>query len=527
MKRFLLAAIAGTIGCAAPAVQLSDPPVTGPSLVVLVTVDQLRGDYIDRDLWAHQLTGGLSRLASTGAWFTNAMHDHAITETAPGHASIGSGRHPVNTGIAANTVGVADPANPLVEEPLLGASPVRYQGTSIADWLVARYPSARVFSASGKDRGAILPLGRYRGQVYWYVQSGRFTTSTYYQTQLPRWVRDFNSRRIAASWAGRTWRLLLDESGYPQPDSVPAESFGRGYMFPHAMPDDPAAATQSLFTYPWLDELTLQFALQAVRALQLGQGNRTDLLAISLSGTDYIGHRWGPDSRELHDQVLRMDRALGGFLDTLFTLVDSRRVVIALTGDHGVAPIPEVASAASVAPDARRVTFGSVMSEIRGWLHSVGGDTASVSFGSGAFVVDRNRLTAQGVNLDSLRARFMGLARATPGVANVTTIEELATRDTVSDAHARRWLHMFRPGGEVLAVVTLHPYNMWGSIPATHGTPHDYDAHVPLIFWGEPFRQGRYANRVSTVDLAPTLARAAGVQPLERVDGRVLSEALR
>jgi hypothetical protein len=527
MKRFLLAAALGSIGCAAPAVQLSDQPAAGPSLVVLITVDQLRGDYIDRDLWAHQLAGGLARLAREGAYFTNAMHDHAITETAPGHATIGSGRHPVNTGIAANAAGVADTETPLVEEPWLGASPLRYQGTSIADWIAARHRATRVVSVSAKDRGAILPVGRYRGQVYWYVQSGRFTTSTYYSAQLPRWVRDFNTRRIPASWAGRTWRLLLDESSYPQPDSVPAESFGRGYMFPHALPEDPPTAAQSLFTFPWIDDVTLQFALHAVRSLQLGQGNRTDLLAVSLSGTDYIGHRWGPDSRELHDHILRMDGALGGFLDTLFTLVDSRRVVLALTGDHGVAPIPEVAVASSVAPNARRVTFGGVMGEIRAWLAAAGADTAAVGFGSGAFLANRGRLTAQGVNVDSLRARFVALARATPGVAAVNTLEELARRDTVTDSHARRWLNMFRPGGDVLAVVTLEPYNMWGTIPATHGTPHDYDAHVPLIFWGEPFRQGRYPERVSIVDLAPTLARAAGVQPLERVDGRVLSEAFR
>jgi hypothetical protein len=364
------------------------------------------------------------------------------------------------------------------------------------------------------------------GQVYWYVPSGRFTTSTYYATQLPQWVRQFNSRRIPASWAGRTWELLLSEGAYPEPDSVPAESGGQLYMFPHTLPEDMVAAAQTLFTFPWLDDLTLSFALEAVRTQSLGRGNRLDLLAISLSATDYVGHRWGPDSRELHDNILRLDRVLGGFLDTLFTMVDSRRVLVALTADHGVAPIPEVA-AVSGHPSARRVSFAGVMAGLRSWLAASGADSLDIAFGSGAFSVNRRELVAAGINLDTLQARFMRAASAVPGVASVNTLEELAARDTTTDDIARRWLHMFRPGDEALAVVTLHPYNMWGTIPATHGTPHHYDAHVPLIFWGEPFRTGRYAERVRVVDLAPTLARAAGVTPLERLDGRVLNEALR
>jgi hypothetical protein len=511
------------LACASAPVQ-TETEGEGPTLIVLITVDQLRGDYIDR--WNHQLQGGLARLARTGAHFTNAVHDHAITETAPGHATVGSGRHPVNTGIAANAVGVDDPSAPLVDEQRLGASPLRYVGTSIADWIAARYRTTRVVSVSGKDRGAILPLGRYRGQVYWYVPSGRFTTSTYYATQLPQWVRQFNGRRIPGSWAGRTWELLLHENAYPQPDSVPWESGGRGYVFPHTMPAGMTDAAAVLFTFPWLDDLTLSFALDAVRAQSLGGGNRLDLLAIGLSATDYVGHRWGPDSRELHDNVLRLDRALGGFLDTLFTLVDQRRVVIGLTGDHGVAPIPEVA-AASDHPGARRVTLRPVMSELRAWLASSGADSTDIAFVTGAFSVNRRELIAAGINLDSLTQRFMRGARAVQGVASVATLEELATRDTTTDDIARRWLHMFRPGEEVLAVVTLEPYSLWSTIPTTHGTPHHYDAHVPIIFWGEPFTPGRYDSRVGVVDLAPTLARAAGVQPLERVDGRVLTEVLR
>jgi hypothetical protein len=516
---------AATLLACAPAVSVPTAATsTDPTLVVLITVDQLRGDYIDR--WGGQLTGGLARLARDGAYYPNAVHDHAITETAPGHASIGSGRFPVNTGIAANSVGVFDQTEQLLEHNGPGASPRRFQGTTIADWIVARYPSSRIVSVSGKDRGAILPVGRRVADVYWYAPSGRFTTSTYYRTELPEWVREFNARQLPQSWAGRAWTLLLEESAYPEPDSVLAESNGQLFTFPHEVPPDPAVAAQILPGLPWLDEVTLGLALAAVRSLDLGRAARTDLLAVSLSATDYIGHRFGPDSRELHDNILRLDRSLGVFLDTLFTLVDHRRVVIGLSSDHGVAPLPELAGRYS-APNARRITLAPLVSEMRRGLAAAGADSFDVAFGSGALSVNRTELTASGVNVDSLVSAFAAAAAGVSGVASVTTIEELARRDTSTDQHARRWLNMFRPGGDVPLVVTLEPYNIWGSIPATHGSPHDYDAHVPVIFWGEPFRPGRHDGRVRVVDLAPTLARAAGVQPLETLDGHVLSEALR
>jgi len=526
MMRFSLAFIpaAALLACAPPVVTPSSGSAEDPALVVLITVDQLRGDYIDR--WGEQLNGGLSRLARTGAYYPNAVHDHAITETAPGHASIGSGRFPVSTGIASNSTGVFDQTTQLLEHGGAGASPHRFQGTTIADWLVARHRSARIVSVSGKDRGAILPIGRRVADVYWYAPSGRFTTSTYYRRELPAWVREFNARQIPRSWAGREWTLLLAESAYPEADSVPAESNGQLFTFPHQLPLAPAAAAQALPGFPWFDDLTLSFALSAARALELGRGARTDLLAVSLSATDYVGHRFGPDSRELHDNILRLDRALGAFLDTLFTMVDHRRVVIALSSDHGVAPMPELAGRYG-APAARRVTLAPIVSEMRRGLAAAGTDSLNVFFGSGALSVNRGVLTAARVNVDSLVTAFAVAAARVTGVASVTTLEELAKRDTSTDHIARRWLNMFRPGGEVPVVVTLEPYSIWGSIPATHGSPHDYDAHVPVIFWGEPFTPGRHEGRVRVVDLAPTLARAAGLQPRERLDGRVLSEALR
>lgn len=515
-------------GCAPPAPQSVEP--ARPTLVVFVTVDQLLPEYYDR--WKHQLSGGLALLYREGAVFQNGFQDHAVTETAPGHASTMSGRFPVHTGIASNSAGVFDPNTTLTGAPGPGASPHRFKGTTLTDWLLARDPSTRVLSVSRKDRGAILSIGTSKAQVFWYSParngpgSGEFVTSSYYASELPQWVRDFNARRIPHSYAGKSWDLLLPESAYPEPDSVPVENMGRDFVFPHVAPTDPETMGFLLPNYPWIDDVTLQLALEGARRMQLGTGGRTDVLAVSLSGMDAIGHAFGPDSREAHDHVLRLDRMLGGFLDSLFAMRGRGNVIVALTADHGVAPFIDV-SGRTKNPQATRVFVGPVLAHARQLIRDAGGDTAAVRFGNGTLTVDRGALGS--LSPDALISAFADSIARVPGVLRVDKPSELALRDTVQDHIARRWLHMFASSDEEAAlVVTITPYSYWGAgTYATHGTPHDYDARVPVIFFGAPFRQGMYPQTVRVVDMAPTLARALGVNPMERLDGVVLGAALR
>ncbi|HTD82802.1 MAG TPA: alkaline phosphatase family protein, partial [Gemmatimonadaceae bacterium] len=327
-------------GLAAASVSAQAPSRSTPRLVVFITVDAMRPDYVTR--FASQLTGGLGRLYRGGAFFTNAFQDHAITETAPGHSATMSGRFPVHTGISANSAGVIDTTVSLIDAQGLGASPFRFRGTTLVDWLIAKDPRTKVLSVSRKDRAAILPVGRSKQPVFWYAPNGNFTTSTYYASSLPDWVKGFNARRLPASYAGRAWRLLLPDTAYSEPDSVQAEANGVGFLFPHLEPGSPDSAAMASGEFPWMDDITLQFALAGVNALNLGAGPQTDLLAVSLSTTDAVGHRYGPDSRELHDQILRLDRSLGVFLDSLFRMRKQKDVVIALTADHGLTPYPEV-----------------------------------------------------------------------------------------------------------------------------------------------------------------------------------------
>src|SRR5258706_12310319 len=205
------------------------PPPARPKLVLVITVDQLRPDYFTR--WKSQLTGGLGQLMNEGAFFTDGYQDHAVPETAPGHATILSGLWPAHAGIIRNSEGVQDSLAPLLGTTGPGASPRRFRGTTLVDWLKAADPTSRVLSVSRKDRGAILPIGRAKEQVYWY-QSGLFTTSRYYADSLPAWVRTFNARRLPFKSANATWSLLLPDSAYKEDDNEPWENGGPDGRFP-------------------------------------------------------------------------------------------------------------------------------------------------------------------------------------------------------------------------------------------------------------------------------------------------------
>jgi predicted AlkP superfamily pyrophosphatase or phosphodiesterase len=532
MLRRLACGLLIAAGCAraqTPTPPAPLPAAARPSLVVLVTVDQLRPDYLDR--WRDQLTGGLGRLAREGRFFVNAVHDHANTETAPGHAATLSGRFPVHTGIASNAAGVNTADAPLVGSDGIGASPFRFKGTTLVDWLAAAEPRTRVLSVSRKDRGAILPVGLGKYPVYWYAPAtGRFVTSVWYADTLPTWVQAFNAeRRVLTRYAGATWTRLLPDAAYPEPDSVPGESGGQGFTFPHVMPADSLRAPNLLQSFPFMDELTLDFAWRGVRTLDLGAGPQTDLLAVSLSTTDAVGHRWGPDSQELHDQVLRLDRMLGTFLDSLVALRGAGKVLVALTSDHGVAPSPEIRSRYDDNAKATRVLFEHfqpALATLGPLVQREGIPADAFTFDDLVLAVDRAKVVGKDRELRDIARRFAREAAKVPGVLRADVLDDLARADTVRDTIGRRWLHMYRPGGNEQVVVTLAPYNYYGrgSI-ATHGTPHDYDAKVPVIFWGPGVAPGRDPGVARVVDIGPTLAALLGVPPLEPLDGRPLRMA--
>src|SRR6267378_3722558 len=444
---------------------LLNPPPPRPKLVVVITVDQLRPDYFTR--WKSQLTGGLGQLATEGAFFTDGYQDHAVTETAPGHSTILSGMWPAHTGIIRNSDGVQDSLAPLLGTTGPGASPRRFRGTTLVDWLKAVDPTMRALSVSRKDRGAILPIGRGKEQVYWY-QSGLFTTSRYYADTLPTWVQAFNARRLP----------------YKETDNEVWENGGMGVVFPHALPADSVRAAAAVAGVPAMDSLTLLFALEGFEAMRLGRKG-TDVLAVSLSTTDAVGHAFGPDSREIHDQVLRLDHYLGWFLKHVTDRVGKDNVVVVLTADHGVTSYPERTRARTGAP-AYRVLLDTLVTAVNHDLDAVAGTSRRwLDFDLGMlFLQDNGRFAAMGIRTDSILDAVSARILRVPGVARVIKTADLARADTASDPTARRWLHQLTPDAGVAVLVSLQPGSVWDipNVPiAMHGQPSDDDAHVPII----------------------------------------------
>lgn len=496
-----------------------------PKLIVFIAVDQMRADYFERFL--PQLKGGLGRLYRGGAVFTNAYQDHAITETAPGHSVMLSGRFPGHTGIVTNSLGVPDAQAPLIGGGGDGASPFRFRGSVLIDWLRMNDPRSRALSVSRKDRGAILPIGRAHQSAFWYATDGRFTTSTYYADTLPSWVQQFNARKIPQSYAGKMWTLLLPESSYPEPDSVPFENFQRNFVFPHPFSGDPEQVAAAFAAYPMMDSLTAQMALDGVAAMKLGTGPQTDLLSVSFSTTDAIGHAFGPDSRELHDQILRLDRYMGAFIDSLYRMRDSTTIAFALTADHGVQPNPDIRAEREHVP-ALRADVSTPIATARAALRAAGATGDPLRFEEGVVLLQRGSLAGTSLKPDSVLNALAESLRKVTGVAKVDFVRNLSRADTTNDFAARRWLHMLPTDFAADLVISLAPYAYYaGNVVATHGTPNDLDAHVPEIFYGPWFVAGKYSQRALVADIAPTLAAIAEVTPSEKLDGRVRTEALR
>jgi hypothetical protein len=433
-----------------------------------------------------------------------------------------SGRFPAHTGVVTNDLGVLDPLAPVIGNPAADpASPRRFHGTALYDWMLAADPDTRVLSVSRKDRGAILPVGKARGDVYWYGYDGAFTTSRYYRDTLPAWVSAWNARDGVRRLAGTTWDLLLPASAYPERDAARWEHDGRDVVFPHRLPTTPDSIVARITHYPVMDSLILDFALEGVRRVGLGRRARPDLLVVSLSTVDAVGHDFGPDSRELHDQVLRTDRWLGRFLDSLATLVPRPRTLIALTADHGVQSVPAFTREVRHRP-AGFLWLGAMARALDSTLAARWHADFGLDFQYGLFLADTAELRARGVNVDSLSEALAARVRRTPGIVQVYTPRTLRTAPA-SDVVAERWRHTIAPEIGWLAAAAPAPDWQWAtSEEGNHGTPNPGDVGVPIIFAGPGLAARHDARVVRTVDIGPTLAALLRVRPTQPLDGHAI-----
>ena len=514
-----------------------------PKLVVVISIDQFSAELMQT--YGPELTGGIARLRKEGVFFTEAYHDHGFTETAPGHSVLLSGRFPSNTGIVENrwidrTTGklaycVEDPAaKSLLPPGQASASNRQFLGDGLGDWLQAQVPGSRVFAVSGKDRAAILMAGRKPSGAFWFAGPAGFTSSTAYAERLPEWLLRYD-QGLAERLAVDSW-LWVKDPGTPEGRTA-QWTFGSANVRNGALPRLIQGAGMPLDKgfevrfrkSPFLDAVTLEAAEALLEGEKLGRGPGTDLLAISFSATDYIGHGLGTLGTEMRDQFHRLDRLLGRLLDRLHRHYPGAWVV--LSADHGGLDLPE--SLIDQGFPARRLIPEPFMAALQAGLRAtfkVERDLMLPSTEPNTLSLGEAAVKAANLDRREVLRQAQAWLRARPEVADAFTAEELmatdpavsgSPRDTSLRVLLRRSFHPERSGDLLVAVKPLVVIGTPSlDYSANHGTPNAYDRRVPLIFWG-PWKAGERREPVRTVDLAPTLARELGLQP-GAVDGKAL-----
>lgn len=521
-----------------------------PKLVVIIVLDQFPYEQLSR-FSPYFGSQGINSLVRNGASFTNARYDYAFTMTAPGHAAIMSGAYGHLNGIIANrwwdrankqTVGAVDDSTVhILGRGGMGHSPRNLRTYTLGDMLRMHTNfRSKVISISHKDRSAIL-MGGKLGMAYW-MDDSVFLTSGYYRGSEPRWMQNFNHSSPMRQYFGRAWTEVLPAvaSRICDDDDVPYEQDLNhlGRMFPHMITgNDPRNLTPSfydaLYDSPFMTEVLLAAARSVFAAETLGGRGVSDLLCISVSTTDGIGHDFGPQSHEVFDDAVRTDSMIGGFLNFLDSRVGLENCLVALTSDHGIAPIPEYLKKHGLTTDAGRVSssdLGKIASSAldRRFGSPSGGGSWIERVLDTEVYINRDAVAQKGISLSLAQQVVRDAISAHPQVAAGFTADEIVT-GTASGPFAQRVEHSFLPerSGDVLFV--LKPYYILSgdSSGASHGSPYDYDTHVPLIISGRAIKPGRYAAEVSPVDLAPTIAEILGVEFPPGREGRVLGMALK
>jgi len=475
-----------------------------PKLVLAIVVDQFRYDYLTR--FRSDYREGLKRLLTQGAVFTNARYEQYPTVTAIGHSTFLSGATPSMSGIVGNewyeretgktVTSVSDDTVKLVGASGDGAAPSRLLVSTVGDELkMAR--GGKVIGISLKDRSAILPAGHMADGAYWFdPRSGSFVSSTYYFSELPAWVAAYNAARPADQYRGAHWlnhTLPADTSVYPALEGSP---FG--------------------------NDLVETFTERAIQTEKLGQRNITDLLAVSFSANDYVGHTFGPDSPEVKEVSIQTDRVLGKLFSTVDAAVGMSNVLVIFIADHGVAPVPEV--------DAARRMPGGRMPQ--GVVHQAVESALNAKYGAGQWMLTPSE-TAFYFNRDLIRQRKLDptevertaaeAARNVPHVFRVYT-REMLLNGMVDFEVGRRVMNGFYAPRSPDMYVLLEPYWLYGAKGTTHSTTFSYDAHVPVIFMGPGIKAGRFDETISVNDVAPTLATYLDIETPGGSVGRCLTE---
>ena len=518
-----------------------------PRLAVVISVDQMRADYLGR-FRPYLGEGGFKRLLEGGADFRNCHYRHAVTKTAPGHATILSGVHANVHGIVANEWldrstfiqgnNVEDVAAPLVGLPprldryanatfaaKAGRSPRNFLGETVGDRLKARYgAAAKVFGVADKDRAAILMPGPKADGAYW-TEEGRFVTSTYYRRELPAWLEKFNAERGAAQHFGEVWDRLLDPAIYERvqgPDNAPGEQGEDGLpvTFPKKLDGGSTVLTNRFFDAfdhaPVNNELVEDMAERLVEHEHLGEDDTPDLLCVGFSQTDKAGHAYGPDSQEVMDSYLRLDRTLADFFAFLDRKVGLAHCVIVLTADHGVAPLPERIQREQGPAAAGRLAGAALDTFVKAALNAAFGPLPdnvywAVRDNSG-YHLNPAALAAKQLAAPVVGAKLREILLQHPMIAAAYTREQLTGPDPLDEFGEMERLSFYPPRGTDVVYIPKPYFIERTPAGSTHGTPYEYDTHVPQVWFGAGVKPGVHPERVAVEDIAPTLAAMLGVE---------------
>jgi hypothetical protein len=496
-----------------------------PKLVVIIVIDQFRGDYLDR--YRDQFgQGGFRLFLDHGAYFSNCFYNYANTRTGPGHATLFSGAYSNGHGIADNewwdpqkkrmVTSVEDDSTKMVgiSEDQPGASPHNLLADTLGDELrLATQGKSRVFGISLKDRAAILPGGFAANGAYWMdPKTGAFITSTYYRDTLPQWTQQFNSTRPAKYW-DREWK---DDQG----------TLLRSTAHRKGRDGSDAGFYEVIGGTSLANEYEFDFAKEVVSNENVGRGPATDLLSISLSANDILGHAVGPDTPEMRQMALDLDHQLADFFAFIGHQIGLANVWIALSADHGVSSLPDTVKKLHIpAANLGAAKLGEQLNAALTAKFSPGHPATYVRFDYPLAWLDNDAFAAVHVSEEDAE-KAVGEAMKQSGLRGYYTKSQLAKGEVPNTELGRKYLNSYSPQGSWFVMGVPNFYYVGSSAGTDHASPYNYDSHVPLAFYGVPFQPGTYRDKSEPVDMAATLASLLGINPPTHSVGRVLTEAL-
>lgn len=516
-----------------------------PKLVVGIVVDQMRYDYLVR-FYDKYGDDGFKRLLSGGFNFTNAVYDYVPTYTACGHASIYTGTGPANHGIVSNdwydrytkkaVYCVSDSTvKPLGTTSVSGKmSPRNLYTSTIGDELkLASNFRSKVIGVALKDRGSILPAGNSADAAYWHdPYSNNMISSTYYFKELPRWVEKFNARKVPDSLLSKPWTTLLPIEKYTEstPDNTPYEGLFEGEKtptFPHNLPQIKDSSNELIREVPMGNTLTTMFAKEILKNEKLGKGNETDLLAISYTSTDYVGHMYGINAIELEDTYLRLDRELADLLKYLDDFVGKDGYTLFLTADHAAANNPIFSRDNDLKGDI--MNMKPIIDSLKNYLNNIYGTADYIlNTNSQNIYLNRELIEKKNISLRDVQERCARFVIGFEGVSTAITASELMTGATRSGLYELIQNGFNQKRSSDVIIQLQSGWISWSTKTGTsHGSAYRYDTHVPLLFYGKNIPQGKTHEQVSVMDIAPTICTLLNIEFPSGSTGKPLEDVLK